>query len=51
MDHIHVCEASVVPCDDPEDQVFLAIGREGCFLQGEHQRSEFVLIDVCGFPS
>jgi hypothetical protein len=26
MDHIHVCDVSAVPCDDPEDQMVVAIG-------------------------
>jgi len=25
MDHIHVCEASVALCDDPEDQLVLSV--------------------------
>ncbi len=29
MDRIHVCYVSTVPCDDPEDQMVVAIGREG----------------------
>ena len=28
MDHIHVCDASVAPCDDPEDQLVLTTGTE-----------------------
>ncbi len=29
MGHIHVCNISAAPCDDPEDQMVVAIGSEG----------------------
>jgi hypothetical protein len=40
MGHIHVCDVSAAPCDDPEDQMVVAIGREGSgFYRGHRQRA------------
>ncbi len=35
MGHTHVWDPSAVPCDDPEDQIVLAIGREGLLFTGD----------------
>jgi hypothetical protein len=34
MGHFHVCDDSAAPCDDPEDQMVVAIGREGSEFTG-----------------
>ena len=34
MVRIHVCDACAAPCDDPEDQMVVAIGREGSGFTG-----------------
>jgi hypothetical protein len=40
MGRIHVCDACAVPYDDPEDQMVVAIGREGLgFHRGHRQRT------------
>jgi hypothetical protein len=40
MGHFHVCDDSASPCDDPEDQMVVAIGREGSgFHRGHRQRA------------
>jgi hypothetical protein len=40
MGHFHVCDDSAAPCDDPEDQMVVAIGREGSeFHRGHRQRA------------
>jgi len=40
MGHIHVCNVNAAPCDDPEDQMVVAIGREGSeFHRGHRQRA------------
>jgi hypothetical protein len=33
--HIHVCSSGIVPCDDPEDQMVVSIGREGLLFTGD----------------
>ena len=40
MGRIHVCPANVAPCEDPECQMVVSIGREGSgnFLRGHRQR-------------
>ena len=32
MDHIHVCDACVSPCDDPESQMDVSIGKKDGFF-------------------
>jgi hypothetical protein len=32
MGHIHVCDDSAAPCDDPEDQMVVAV-RDNCFIR------------------
>ena len=40
MGRIHVCSANVAPCEDPEDQMVVSIGREGSgFCRGHRQRA------------
>ena len=41
MGRIHVCPANVAPCEDPECQMVVSIGREGSgnFLRGHRQRA------------
>jgi len=34
MGHFHVCDDSAAPCDDPEDLMVVAIGREGSGFTG-----------------
>jgi hypothetical protein len=40
MGHFHVYDDSAAPCDDPEDQMVVAIGSEGSgFHRGHRQRA------------
>jgi hypothetical protein len=40
MGHFHVCDDSAAPCDDPEDQMVVAIGsEESGFHRGHRQRA------------
>ena len=40
MGRIHVCDAGAAPCDDPEDQMVVAIGHEGLGFHRGHRQMD-----------